>query len=230
MIFRQFCAEDKQLSYLFADPITRHATVLDPHIQLEQDYLSMIHRLDLKLEFAVESHAHESHMSAAPVLCNETGAQWITSTRIDTGGAARTVDDGECLYIGEECFGALETPGHSSCSMCFRWRDRVFTGHTLLAGATGPCSRPDSDAGQLYSSITKRLYALPQDTLVYPGCECMNQRESTIRRERHQNRELNAHTTCDAFINCKRPELQAMPWASRRRAASDRRADLYPFR
>jgi glyoxylase-like metal-dependent hydrolase (beta-lactamase superfamily II) len=204
VIFRQFRAADSQLSYLFADPVTRRAAVLDPHLSLEREYLEMIGHLDLKLAFAIETHAHESHLSAAPLLCEETGACWLMSRLVAARARARPVDDGECVYIGEECVAALATPGHSACSMCFRWRDRVFTGHTLLTGRTGDCARTDADAATLYHSVARCLYALPGDTLVFPGLETASGRASTIQFERRQNADLNAATSPESFVHGKR--------------------------
>jgi glyoxylase-like metal-dependent hydrolase (beta-lactamase superfamily II) len=228
MIFRQFRAADKQLSYLFADPVTRQAALLDPHFDLESDYLAVIDHLDLKLAFVIETHAHESHLSAAPILCAETGAAWGASPRVECDGAMRAVRGGECIYIGEECFGALETPGHSPCSLCFRWRDLVFTGHTLLAGRAGPCNRPDSDAGQLYDSIVETLFDLPGNTRVLPGYDA-GPEETTIGWERHNNAELGRGAKRPSFIECKNAEQPAASWAIRPPLTGGRPANLYRY-
>lgn len=230
MIFRQFLARDGQLSYLFADPVTRHAVVIDPHISLEQDYFGLISQLDLKLEYAIETHAHESHLSAGPVLCEETGARWAMSRAADISVRARRIDDDECFFLGEECFIALATPGHSACSMCFRWRDRVFTGHTLLAGITGDCKRPDADPATLHGSIIHVLYALPDDTLICPGMLTPGGRSSNIGFEREHNSELTAHTSVYEFVAAKRREAGEAAMTVPRAVAERASADLYPFR
>lgn len=204
MIFRQFHASDGQLSYLFADSVTRNAAILDPHLALEHDYIDLIEHLDLKLEYVIETHAHESHFSAAPLLCDATGAYWFMSHLIADTVKARPLEQGESVFMGEESFDVLETPGHSACSLCFRWRDRVFTGHTLLAGRVGDCGRPDADPRQLYDSITQGLYLLPAETMVFPGFGLEGKRESTIGIEREQNRDLNAATDRTVFLARKR--------------------------
>jgi len=200
VIFRQFHASDGQLSYLFADAVTRNAAILDPHLSLEHDYIELIEHLDLKLEYVIETHAHESHFSAAPLLCDATGAYWFMSHLISDAVKARPLEDGESVFMGEESFDVLETPGHSACSLCFRWRDRVFTGHTLLAGRVGDCLRPDADPQRLYDSIKQRLYTLPEKTMVFPGVESEGSRESTIGIERAQNRDLNVNADRAGFL------------------------------
>lgn len=230
MIFRQFHANDSQLSYLFADPVTRYAAVLDPHLSLEHDYLEFIRRLDLKLKFAIETHAHESHFSAAPLLCKETGAHWLMSYSVANAAEARPVKHGEHVFIGEEYFSVLETPGHSTCSMCFCWRDCVFTGHTLLAGCTGDCSRPDADVHKLYESIIEHLYVLPVDTRVYPGLEFAGCEKSTIGHEREQNCELNTNTGKEHFVTVKQKASVSTQRAGPQAVAGYAGPDLYPFR
>lgn len=230
MIFRQFHAPDGQLSYLFADPITRHAAVLDSHLSLEHDYLALIRHLDLKLKFAVETHAHESHFSAAPLLCKETGARWIMSHAVADAVQARPLKNRESVFIGEEYFSALETPGHSVCSMSLLWRDCVFTGHTLLAGSTGDCGRPDSNAIKLYESIIEQLYVLPEYTLVYPGCEFAGCVKSTIRNESTKNLELKTNTDREQFVSAKGKVSNSMQKAGPPSVAGYPGPELYPFK
>ncbi len=230
MIFHQFLASDGQLSYLFADSVTRHAVVVDPHISLENDYFGLIRQLDLKLEYAIETHTHESHLSAGPVLCEETGARWAMSRAADIAVKARRIEGDECFYLGEECFIALATPGHSACSMCFRWRDRVFTGHTLLAGLTGDCNRPDADAASLYASVMHALYTLPEDTMVCPGRATTGGRSSSIGFERVHNAELTVHTSVYDFITAKRRAASDAVMTVPRAVAERPSVDLYPFR
>jgi sulfur dioxygenase len=206
VIFRQFCTADNDISYLLADPVSRYAAVLDPSVEAEHDYIDVIRRLDLRLVYAIETHAHESHVSAAPVLCAETGAQLVTHRAAGLECVDRHVDHGERLCLGEEWIGVMETPGHSPCSLSYIWRDRVFTGHTLLAGATGSCQRADADVGRLFDSIVERLFALPDDMLVYPGRISGERCSSSIGRERTANADLQAQTTRAHFIRRKRAE------------------------
>ncbi len=62
------------------------------------------------------------------------------------------------------------TPGHTPGSVCFYapiegW---LFTGDTLLKGTIGETHHKYSSALKLSRSLEK-LYALPQETVVYPG-------------------------------------------------------------
>ena len=209
MIFRQFCTADNDISYLLADPVSRYAAVMDPNIEAEREYIEVIRRLDLRLVYAIETHAHESHVSAAPVLRAETGARLVMQRTVAMDGVDVYVGHGERLFLGEEWIGVMETPGHSPCSLSYVWRDRVFTGHTLLAGSTGPCQRDDADAGRLFDSVVERLFALPDGMLVYPGCVSGERCSSSIGRERISNEDLQPQTTRADFIRCKQSEVMS---------------------
>jgi glyoxylase-like metal-dependent hydrolase (beta-lactamase superfamily II) len=223
MIFRQFFSADDDSSYLLADPVTRYAAVLDPHAQTERSYLELIRSLDLRLVYVIETHAHESHLSAAPALRAETGARLIAHSAADLACVDMHVDDGDRIFIGEEYLSVMATPGHSVCSLSYVWRDRVFTGHSLLVGSTGPCRRADGDAGRLYDSIRERLLTLPDETLVYPGRITGQGRVSSIGQERVTNTELQPDTTRDWFINCKHSQPIPDGWSQKDHLAANRR-------
>ncbi len=208
MIFHQFCTQDEQISYLLADPVTRDAAIVDPNAHAERDYIEVIRRLDLRLVYVIETHAQESHRSAAPALREEFGARLVTHSTVDMACVDMHVDDNESIFVGEELIQVMATPGHSACSLSYLWRDRVFSGHTLLAGHTGPCQRADADAGLLFDSVTERLFTLPEETLVYPGSVMGRQRVSSIGQERATNADLQPGTTRERFV--KRKQLEAM--------------------
>jgi glyoxylase-like metal-dependent hydrolase (beta-lactamase superfamily II) len=75
----------------------------------------------------------------------------------------------------------------------------VFTGDTLLIGGCGRTDFQSGDAGALYDSITQRLFALPDDTWVYPAHDYQGRTHSTIGAERRGNPRL-AGRTREEFI------------------------------
>ena len=75
-------------------------------------------------------------------------------------------------------FKLLETPGHTPGSICLYFNDQLqisnhkspilISGDTLFRMGYGRTDLPGGDMGQLIDSL-ERLFALPADTLVYPG-------------------------------------------------------------
>jgi glyoxylase-like metal-dependent hydrolase (beta-lactamase superfamily II) len=79
-------------------------------------------------------------------------------------------------------------------------QDRVFTGDALLINGSGRTDFQQGDAGQLYDSITKKLFPLPADTLVYPGHDYQGNTVSTIKQEIAKNSRLGHNASREAFI------------------------------
>jgi glyoxylase-like metal-dependent hydrolase (beta-lactamase superfamily II) len=67
----------------------------------------------------------------------------------------------------------LETPGHSSGHIVFVWKEGtpwiVFGGDVLFQRGIGRFDFPDGSFEQLAASIQKKLFTLPDDTIVLPG-------------------------------------------------------------
>ena len=71
--------------------------------------------------------------------------------------------------------------------MSYLWRDAVFTGDCLLIDGCGRTDFQSGDAGALYDSITQRLFALPDETRVFPAHDYQARASSTIGNERRHN-------------------------------------------
>ena len=185
-----FDAASSTYTYLLFDPTTRDAVIIDPvDEQLERD-LGVLREHGLKLLWSIETHAHADHITSAGLLTEHAGARTAAPRGCDIGTAAVQLDDGAELRFGNEAVRALHTPGHTAGSMCFLWRNHVFTGDTLLIGGCGRTDFQSGSAEALYRSITQRLFTLPDDTLVWPGHDYKGQTHSTIGAEKMGNARL----------------------------------------
>lgn len=81
----------------------------------------------------------------------------------------------------------LETPGHCAGHVAFVVEGtsplRIFGGDVLMRMSVGRSDFPDSDPQALEHSIRQKLYALPDDSIVYPG----HGPETTIGFEKKNN-------------------------------------------
>jgi glyoxylase-like metal-dependent hydrolase (beta-lactamase superfamily II) len=84
--------------------------------------------------------------------------------------------------------------------MSFVWRGNVFTGDTLLIDGCGRTDFQSGSAAALYDSVTSRLFALPDNTLVWPAHDYKGRSVSTIGWERRHNSRL-AKRDKDEFID-----------------------------
>jgi len=65
----------------------------------------------------------------------------------------------------------MDTPGHTMCHICLRShtdQPALFSGDTLFNAGAGNCHN-GGDPGELYTTFSRQLAALPADTLIYPG-------------------------------------------------------------
>ena len=94
------------------------------------------------------------------------------------------VGDGEIDRRSGGCASrCIHTPGHTRDSMCLVVEDRVFTGDTLLIGATGRTDLPTGDPEALYDSLFKRLLRLDRALKVYPAHEYKGRSHTTLAQE-----------------------------------------------
>ena len=174
-------------TYVLFDEHTRDALIIDPvDEQLERD-LGVLREHGLKLAWSVETHAHADHITSAGLLAEETGARTAAPQGCNIGTAAVQLVPGQVLQFGRQEMRALHTPGHTAGSMSYVWRDNVFTGDTLLINGCGRSDFQSGSAAQLYRSITEVLFALPGETVVWPGHDYNERSCSTIDHERNTN-------------------------------------------
>ena len=174
-------------TYVLFDQTSRDAVIIDPvDEQLERD-LATLREYGLKLVWAVETHAHADHITSAGKLAELAGARTAAPQGCGIGTAGVQLQHGDSLPFGSETLKALHTPGHTAGSMSFVWRDHVFTGDTLLINGCGRTDFQSGSASDLYHSLTEVLFALPDDTTVWPGHDYQGRSHSTIGQEKSGN-------------------------------------------
>lgn len=178
-------------TYLLFDADSREALIIDPvDEQLERD-LGVLREYGLKLTLVVETHAHADHVTSAGLLVEHTGARTAAPEACGIRTATLQLQDGAELAFGRERIRALHTPGHTAGSMCYLWENggqrHVFTGDTLLINGCGRTDFQSGSADALYNSLTRVLFTLPEDTVVWPGHDYQGRQHSTIGAEKHGN-------------------------------------------
>jgi len=212
-LIQLFDVESSTFTYFLVDRATREAMAIDSvNGQVERD-LALIKRLDLRLRYALETHAHADHITGAARLIEATGALAAAPSGCGIAPANVQLQDGDALLFGvAERLVALHTPGHTAGSMSYLWRGNVFTGDALLIDGCGRTDFQGGDAGALYDSIQTRLFALPDITRVFPGHDYRGNAVSTIGWEKRHNARLAHRSRADfielmAHLNLPRPKM-----------------------
>jgi sulfur dioxygenase len=184
-------------TYVLFDETTREALIIDPvDEQLERD-IAVLQQYGLKLLWTLETHAHADHITSAGQLAEHTGAKTAAPSGCGISSAAIQLNDGDVLNVGGERIVALHTPGHTAGSMCYLWRNHVFTGDTLLINGCGRTDFQSGSAEALYRSLTGILFSLPDDTMVWPGHDYQGRSHTSIGLEKAGNARIAGKTLAE---------------------------------
>ena len=183
MVLRQFLyAPSSCASYLFGCTTYGKLAVVDPHIDLVDNYVAAAAAIGSPITAVVETHVQADHVSGLPALVEETGATAYLPAGTGVEFEQVALADGDVVELGNTVVTALATPGHAPAHHAYVVVDRrrgteepwlVFTGDSLLIGDVG---RPDlhvaddveGQARLLHQSL-RRLLQLPDHVIVYPS-------------------------------------------------------------
>ncbi len=234
MFFRQLLNDETACaSYLFGCKSKAAFAVVDPHIDLVDEYAALAAAQGARIDAVVETHVQADHVSGLPELVARTGATAYLPEGSGVEFHHRALRDSDVVTLGNVEVAAISTPGHAPAHHAYVVTDRtranepwfVLTGDALLVGDAG---RPDLHAHgehtveqmarSLYRSLTERLLALPDDLVLYPahysGSVCGRGLSanpvSTIGFERRHNTALQFDSE-DAFADALTRDIPPAP-------------------
>ncbi len=200
MYFRLItCQGDGALGYLLGDVAAGEAVAIDPAPGEHALLRGLLAERRVALRRILCTHLHDGAREWPRLarLAAELDADGVIAGDDAPNGPDRACD-GANIVFGDQVIRVLATPGHTPGSLSFLWHDRVFCGDLLDAAASGAHGAP-SDPGELYDSVTGKLFRLPDETLVFPGHRQRGRTVSTIADERARHPEF-AVRGRDAFV------------------------------
>lgn len=196
-----FDPESSSFSYLVWDADSRSAALIDPvQDQVERD-IRIIQELGLTLKYSLETHVHTDHITGSGQLRDALNSIVLVHENSKAKCADVLIRDGDFVPLGSSKIHVIFTPGHTDSDVSYVIPGAVFTGDTLLIRDCGRTDFQSGDAGTLYDSITRHLYTLPDDTLVYPGHDYNGRSISTIGEEKAHNPRIGSKTSSAAFVS-----------------------------
>lgn len=174
--------------YIVGCPETREGAVIDPGGQAHL-ILAEVERRGLTIKYVLNTHGHFDHTDAnravvaatgAPLLLHPAdnellkdlgGAGWFDADSVPSPAADSELQDGDELHVGTLHFRVLHIPGHTPGHVCFYEPHQgvLFDGDVLFQRGIGRADLPGGDELALFASIRNVLFALPDETIVYPG-------------------------------------------------------------
>lgn len=189
--------------------------------------LDFVRKQKLNVHLILETHAHADHISGSQYLKTQ-----IPGSKIGIGAKITAVQEvfkgvfhlpenfktdgsqfdlllkeSEPIYAGSLKIDTIFTPGHTPACATYIIGDAVFTGDAVFMPdyGTGRCDFPAGSADQLFTSISEKIYKLPDQYRVYVGHDYLpNGRnmafQTTIGDEKKKNIQLNEHTSREQFV------------------------------
>jgi hydroxyacylglutathione hydrolase len=152
MYFRQLLNDESACaSYLLGCKSRGKLAVIDPHVDLVDDYVALAEAQGVPIAAVFETHVQADHVSGLPELVVRTGATAFLPEGAGVDFDHVPLADGEVVHLGNTEIRAIATPGHAQAHHAYLVTDHaraddpwmVLTGDALLVGDAG---RPDLHA------------------------------------------------------------------------------------
>jgi glyoxylase-like metal-dependent hydrolase (beta-lactamase superfamily II) len=172
--------------YLVGDRQARECVVVDPAWEIDT-IIDTAQADDMRLVGALVTHTHQDHVGGSlaswgmpgripgveELLARVPARVYVHKAEREflpgLGSDLVKVDNHDTLAVGRLTLTFLHTPGHTPGSQCFLVDGRLVSGDTLFIDSCGRTDLPGSDPSEMYHSLTQRLGALPDDTVLLPG-------------------------------------------------------------
>jgi glyoxylase-like metal-dependent hydrolase (beta-lactamase superfamily II) len=167
--------------------------IIDPGCYTDserQQLVSFISKKQLKPFLLVNTHCHLDHVFGNKFIHEQyglelhlhQGEQKVLDMAPTSGlmwnlpfdnyqGKLHFLDESTPVQLGSDRLEILFTPGHSPASISFYSKadDLLIAGDVLFRESVGRTDLPGGNPDVLADSIRKKLYVLPDETIVYPG-------------------------------------------------------------
>ena len=194
--------------YLIGSTTTRKVAVVDAAWEIDT-ILRIAGEDDVEITHAFVTHTHPDHVGGrfsgidiagvtellgkckAKVVVHKAEAEFLTG--LSPSDLIKT-EHGDHIEVGGIDIQLMHTPGHTPGSQCFLLDNRVVSGDTLFIGSCGRIDLPGSNPEDMYYSLTQKLKALPDDTVLFPGHNYSSRPTSTMGTEKEHNPYLQFHS------------------------------------
>ena len=194
--------------YLIGSTETRKVAVVDAAWEIEE-IVRIAAADEMEITHAFVTHTHPDHVGGrfagveiqgltelldkckAKVVVHKAEAEFL---RALSPSDVIKAESGDELNVGGVKIQLLHTPGHTPGSQCFLVNHRLVSGDTLFIGSCGRVDLPGSNPEQMYYSLTQKLKALPDDTVLFPGHNYSSKPTSTLGDEKRSNPYFQFHS------------------------------------
>jgi glyoxylase-like metal-dependent hydrolase (beta-lactamase superfamily II) len=187
--------------YLIGSLEARKVAVVDAAWEIDT-ILKIAAQDNMEITHAFVTHTHPDHVGGgfagmaidgvtellekrkAKVVVHKAEAEFIKG--LSPSDLIKT-DHGDKINVGGIEIELMHTPGHTPGSQCFLVDGRIVSGDTMFIDACGRVDFPGGNAEQMYYSLTQKLMALPDETILFPGHNYAAKPHATIGEQKKTN-------------------------------------------
>ncbi|MCS7004246.1 MAG: MBL fold metallo-hydrolase [Cytophagales bacterium] len=194
MLIQTFVFNDLyENTYVVVDESTKICCILDPgcYSKKEQnELLRYIEQNHLHVKAIINTHCHVDHVIGndfckrtfkAPLFVHENALETLRQVPLYAPlyGFVHYYEtypdeflkEGELFSVGNLTFQVLDVPGHCEGHLALFHEKTpvVFSGDVLFRNSIGRTDFPGGNFEKIQHSIRRKLYALPDNTIVYAG-------------------------------------------------------------
>ena len=193
LVFRQlFDPTSSTYTYLLGCSVSKEALLIDPVFEQARRDAALLGELGLTLVWTLDTHVHADHVTGAWLLKQRLGSRIGLAAASGAAGADRLLQDGDRIDFGRRSLEVRATPGHTSGCVTYVLDDEsmAFTGDCLLIRGSGRTDFQQGDPRALYRSVRSRIFALPENCLLYPAHDYRGLTVSSVAEEKRFNPRL----------------------------------------
>ena len=207
MLFKQlFENESSTYTYLISCQEKHEAVLIDPVLETLNRDLKILESMGLKLTHAIDTHIHADHVTGAAALREITSCKVVGPSNDRLKCRDINLNDKDKIIIGSSLeLEAIYTPGHTDSHFSYvlnhAYEKFLFSGDALLINS---CGRTDFQSGSsvdLYNTIKKIFYSMPNNTKIFPAHDYNNNNFTTIKEQKKTNTLINENISIKDFVN-----------------------------
>jgi len=188
MILETVCVGSMQVNcYILAGASNSLSIIIDPGDE-EDRIRGVLNKHRLNPAFIINTHGHYDHIGCdnkfgVPVYIHSKDLRLLKNPELNLSdlfsisyhveSKIKTLEDREIIELEDIQLQVMHTPGHTPGSISLLMKrprdDILFTGDALFCQGIGRTDFPGADETLLIRSIKEKLFALSDDTVIYPG-------------------------------------------------------------
>ena len=190
---------------------TDDLVLIDPGPAIDEHIDHILTVAEGRISHILCTHTHPDHSPAAAPIAQALGVPMIGAVTADDQHQDLTFQpqvtlSQDAVFKGTDwSIRAIHTPGHTDTHFSYvlnnKFNKFLFSGDALLINTCGRTDFQSGSSEELYNTIKKTFYSMPDETKIYPAHDYNKNNVSTIREQKKYNMLINENIKIKDFVN-----------------------------